>query len=217
MQDPKDPRFGQAELLDAVEGLLRWCRQLVENTPKEEDRGPAPSAPEPESTEERWYYSPDEEWFSSYPCDSREDALAEALQELSFDLGDTRAPRSKSRVRFWTGRAVPITPQEIAEHITDADSIVERIGEYFYENVGDQAPECEFTAKPEDAKELETAVAAAIAAWLTKHDIIKSHRMDKIEDHPVTACPTCDADKGDPNPNCSGCHGAGVVLEGPTP
>jgi hypothetical protein len=163
----------------------------------------APAAP----AKEAWHYSSNEEWFQSDPCDSREEAIAEAMHELSLEPGD----------RFWIGRAVPITPEDVAEHITDADTIVEQIGSYFYDNLGDQSPECEFTAKPEDAKELEHGIAAVIAAWLTKHDIIKSHRMDKVTDHKMVACPLCVVDGESTRSTCSACAGSGVVLEEPAP
>lgn len=173
---------------------IAWLQKLRAMLPPL--AAPAASAPE------AWHYSSNEEWFQSDACDSREAAIAEGLCELGLEPGDW----------LWTGRAVPITPEDVAEHITDADSIVDQMCSYFYDNLGDQAPENEFTATPEQAKELEVGIATVITAWLTKHNVIKSWQMEKVVSHRVGLCPKCDPDSGS-TPTCPACSGAGVVID----
>lgn len=108
---------------------------------------------------EVWLASTDEErWSCGEEYPTREAAIAGAPAE--FDLDPC--------VRFFVGKKAEIDVRQLAEGL--ADTVIDQIGEWVYEEAGDAADGWPCSSKEDDA-DLGRALAEAVSAWVDRRGL----------------------------------------------
>lgn len=117
-----------------------------------------------------WTYSSSEEyWNNDTGFASREDALAEAKGTLDVEVGQ----------RIYTARAVPVKPLAVAEHVVDAERIIDDMQGYLYDELGDEI-NTEIETTVEQRHLLEAGIVAVIETWLLQQKVLPESYL--IED-----------------------------------
>lgn len=171
-----------AELYDKMQqpGVEDVLKRAFAASPEELGRAAVEAAKSPPT---KWSWSTNEEtWTQGADYDSREEAIAEANQQL--DPGDT----------FWTGRADYVTPEQIADVIADVD-VEDVVGTWLYDNVGEFASD-DFNASKEQIDELQKGMREVALAWLTKHEMAPTcFLIEETERHTATGPATGNEDE----------------------
>lgn len=116
----------------------------------------------------KWMCSTNEEqWDCREEFDSEEEALAYALSEFAPDYG------LEPGDRVFVGQVEEIDRESMAEYAADDERVVEAIGEYIYERVGDDPNDepYDISVSREQQNDLGRMLRATIVEWMTKHDL----------------------------------------------
>lgn len=144
----------------------------------------------PETTTEEWSCSTHEEtWNGGETYATRDDAVACALGE-GWTEASTILPETSGDLdlmpgqRFWSGQVVAITAREVAEAAGCGQSLLENIGEWLYEQIGDEASDGQIEATHEQVLDLDARLAATIEAWLVAHGLEPTcYRIEHATSH----------------------------------
>lgn len=121
-------------------------------------------------TEYKWYASRDEEYCTVGPCDTREQAIAEAIDDC---MGEYEADDGSYRLSFYIMEAKN-EPLKLSDWIDvdrmleDADEKVGDSDRVAYEY--DEPPYFEFDGKL--YKDLEARIKKACDDWQTEHNLV---------------------------------------------
>lgn len=134
-------------------------------------------------TDGKWTLSTDEErWSIGEEFDTRDEALKYAetvlAPEYGLDDGDS----------FWVGQIKAVTMNDIADALFDGDRVLDDVGEWLYENVGEDFTD-EIVASRAQLDDLEQRLAATVREWAAVHGIQPTcFQLEHVERHTWEQC-----------------------------
>lgn len=124
-------------------------------------------------THGKWTASTSEEaWDGLHEFDTRDEAIAFAISEL----GGTRV---------YVGQVHEITAEQMANAAVDAETVLERVDEWLYEQVGDECNNT-LTHTKEQRDDLDRRLKAEVRIWMKANMIAAPcWRIDHVTSHVV--------------------------------
>ena len=134
-------------------------------------------------TDGKWTCSTnDERWDCGEEFDTREDALAFAISELAPDYG------IEDGGSVFVGQINKVTIDNIAAGIFDADSVIDQMACWLYDNVGEDFVD-DIKVSKEQSEDLEERLAATVREWATANGIEPTcFTLENVERHTWEQC-----------------------------
>lgn len=153
-----------------------------------------------------WMYSSTEEVYSGgSTCESRDEAISEALHELDLVAGD----------RFWTGVTDKIISEDLADRWGSAEQVIEAMEGFLYDELGGELGGTEMRVSDAQRVELDQEVTAVVRRWLDRYQLeAPCWRIAKAQCHIAKDCEcTRSTPEGLGDDRCKICGGCGLVLD----
>lgn len=138
----------------------------------------------------KWFAGGNDEYFSIGPCDTRDEAIAEATQDCSGEFQDEADGKWKVGIHLVEARQDPLR----LSRFVDVERMLERAEEDVSESdmvnydFGDDGPF--FKATPVQENDLEARIKKACDEWQDAHSIAyKPHTFSASRNHDYVVVP----------------------------